>query len=143
MTRTVLAITADATLDVAQAMMRDARIHHLVVMKAGRVAGVLSSRDVDRVQATHYASRSMDDVWIVDESMSVPVVVGSPEMTVRDAANLLRGHSIGCLPIVDGKELVGIVTTSDLLELLASKPLPAEPIEPIENDIGDDIRINC
>jgi CBS domain-containing protein len=39
---------------------------------------------------------------------------------VRHAAELLRGLSIGCFPVVSGSALVGIVTTSDLLEILAS-----------------------
>jgi acetoin utilization protein AcuB len=54
--------------------------------------------------------------------MTSRVIVASPETTVGDAARLLRGYTIGCVPIVDGKELVGIVTTSDLLDLLAEKP---------------------
>jgi predicted transcriptional regulator len=40
-------------------------------------------------------------------------------MTVRQAATLMRGWSIGCLPVVDGQGLVGIVTVSDLLGLIA------------------------
>jgi acetoin utilization protein AcuB len=50
--------------------------------------------------------------------MSEPVVSGHPEMTLRQAANRMRGRSIGCLPVVEGDDLVGIVTTTDLLELL-------------------------
>ncbi len=50
--------------------------------------------------------------------MTEQVIVGNPEMTTKEAANLMRGHIIGCLPIVEGDELVGIVTISDLLELL-------------------------
>jgi len=47
-------------------------------------------------------------------------------MTLRQAANLLRGRTIGCLPVVEGGELVGILTTTDLLELIgrgAEKPV--------------------
>lgn len=121
MTRTVLAIPPNTTLDVAYGMMREARIHHLVVMKVGRVAGVLSLRDVERARAARPAID--DDPWSVEELMSARIVVGTPDMTVREAAGLLRGHSIGCLPVMDGKQLVGIVTTSDLLDLLANRPV--------------------
>jgi acetoin utilization protein AcuB len=123
MTRKVSSIGPDSTLEVAHEKMRTAGIHHLVVMKAGHVAGVLSERDVQRARASHYTSR--DDVWTVDDVMTARVVVGSPEMTAREAASLLRGYSIGCLPVMDGKELVGIVTTSDLLDLLAHTKVPA------------------
>jgi CBS-domain-containing membrane protein len=37
---------------------------------------------------------------------------------MKEAANLLRGRSIGCLPILEKRRLVGIVTTTDLLELV-------------------------
>jgi CBS domain-containing protein len=54
--------------------------------------------------------------------MTSRVIVASPDTTVGEAARLLRGYTIGCVPVVDGKDLVGIVTTSDLLDLLAEKP---------------------
>ena len=51
---------------------------------------------------------------------SIALDLKQPEAfaTVREAANLLRGRSIGCLPVFDGDQLAGIVTTSDLLELI-------------------------
>jgi CBS domain-containing protein len=39
-------------------------------------------------------------------------------MTIRQAANLLRGRTIGCLPVLEDGKLVGILTTTDLLELI-------------------------
>lgn len=120
MTKSVRAIGPAATLEDARALMRETGIHHLVVMKAGHVAGVLSSRDCDRARAANYPAG--DDRWTVEEMMTARVIVASPEMSVAEAAQLLRGYSIGCIPIVDGKQLVGIVTTSDLLDLLAEKP---------------------
>ena len=50
--------------------------------------------------------------------MTSPAVTASPRMTLRQAANLLRGRTIGCLPVVEGGKLVGILTTTDLLELI-------------------------
>ena len=46
-------------------------------------------------------------------------VVAHPDLEVRDAAALLHGCRIGCLPIVERGELIGIVTRSDLLSLLS------------------------
>ena len=48
--------------------------------------------------------------------MTAPAVSATSDMTVRKAANLLRGRSIGCLPVMEDGDLVGIVTTTDLLE---------------------------
>ena len=41
-------------------------------------------------------------------------------MSLKRAAELMRGNNIGCLPVVEGQQLVGIVTTADLLELIAT-----------------------
>jgi len=50
--------------------------------------------------------------------MTGDVAAATPQMTERQAANLLRGRSIGCLPVLDDGKLVGIVTITDLLEIL-------------------------
>ena len=52
------------------------------------------------------------------ELMTGRVVTVPPTTTVRQAANLMRGRSIGCLVVTAGTRIVGIVTVSDLLELL-------------------------
>lgn len=140
MTRTVASIEPDSTLEEAYERMRAAGIRHLVVMKAGRVAGVLSERDVHRARGAGYATG--DDVWTVEEVMSGHVVVAAPETTAREAATMLRGHSIGCLPVMEGKELVGIVTTADLLDLLAAAKLHGRlPAEPVEEELDEEARI--
>ena len=56
----------------------------------------------------------------VEELMSDKVVTANPTMPLEKAALLLKGRSIGCLPVVDGKELVGILTTTDLLQWIHS-----------------------
>jgi acetoin utilization protein AcuB len=85
------------------------RIHHLVVtLGAGRV-GVVSARDLESLAE----SRSFRTVG---EVMSAPAVTAEPHMTIRQAANLLRGRTIGCLPVLEDGKLIGILTTTDLLE---------------------------
>ncbi len=95
----------------ALARMRQMRIRHLVVVEGGKVVGVLSDRDVENLG-------SMGNVETVEDLMSGPVVTAPAKMTVRQAANLLRGRSIGCLPVFSDNRLVGIVTTTDLLDLI-------------------------
>lgn len=81
---------------------------------------MISDRDVGGVG-------SLRRVETVQDVMSRPVVTASPEMTVREAANLLRGRAIGCLPVMAGGKVVGIVTGTDLLELIGAgleRPAP-------------------
>ncbi|HYX20278.1 MAG TPA: CBS domain-containing protein [Thermoanaerobaculia bacterium] len=96
--------------DAAWERMREKRIRHLVVMEGRQVAGILSQRDI--------ASAEVRKNRAVADLMSAPAVTAEPRTTVREAANLLRGRTLGCLPVLANGKLKGIVTTTDLLELL-------------------------
>ena len=113
MTKGVQTIAPETAAVDAWELMRRKGIHHLVVMADSRVAGVLSERDAGgrRGAALRAGSR-------VRDLMSTAVVAVDPQTTVRRAANLMRGRTIGCVPVVEGRRLVGIVTASDLLQLL-------------------------
>jgi len=91
--------------------MRSARIRHLVVQDEKKVVGVISDRDVANLG-------SFRQIQTVEEVMSASVVTATPDTTLRQAANLLRGRAIGCLPVVERGKLAGIVTITDLLELV-------------------------
>jgi CBS domain-containing protein len=107
MTPRVQAVAPRASLSEAAALMREHRIHHLLVLEGRSMVGVLSSRDL--------LGRSEGDVA---SAMSVKVVSVAPNTTVRQAANLLRGRTLGCVPVLDGGRPVGMLTVSDLLELV-------------------------
>ncbi len=111
MTSRVLTVSAGESAEHAFALMRERRIHHLVVLRNQEVVGIASARDLE-------AAGTFRQVQVVEDVMTSPAVTAVPEMTLRQAANLLRGRSIGCLPVMDGGDLVGIVTTTDLLEAL-------------------------
>jgi acetoin utilization protein AcuB len=100
----------------ARSTMKRQGIHHMVVTSGRRIRGIVSTGDLTRV--------SSDEP--VERVMSAPVVTASPSTTVRQAANILRGRPVGCLPVVEADRLVGMVTISDLLELLgkgAERPI--------------------
>ena len=93
-------------------LMRRRRIHHLVVKSGSEVLGVLSARDAAGPGGAAVRARSS-----VADLMTTAVVTTGPDATVRRIANLMRGRTIGCLPITDRGRVVGIVTVSDLLAL--------------------------
>jgi acetoin utilization protein AcuB len=94
-------------------LMRRKRIHHLVVTAGSDIVGVLSERDTgSRIGARARVGHTVSDL------MTSPVVTVGRTDTIRVVANLMRGRTIGCVPVVDGGRLVGIVTVSDLLEVL-------------------------
>lgn len=88
-------------------------IHHLVVLREHMVVGIISERDLGSAHGT-----SMREGKTVGELMTHYAVTATPTTTVRQAANIMRGRAIGSLPVLDRGRLVGIVTVSDLLELL-------------------------
>ena len=113
MTKSVKTIAPTIAAEDAWNVMRLNRIHHLVVTKANRVVGVLSDRDAGgRRGAAVRENRTVADL------MTVPAVAVEPATTVRQAANVMRGRAIGCLVVVESGRAIGIVTVSDMLELV-------------------------
>jgi acetoin utilization protein AcuB len=123
MTKDVQTISPNSAAVDAWELMRRKAIHHLVVMADSRVAGVLSDRDAAGRNGAGVRAQSR-----VGDLMTTPVVTVDPQTTIRRTANLMRGRTIGCVPVMNGKRLVGIVTVSDLLELLGrGVERPAQP----------------
>jgi len=111
MKKSVESISPRESAEAAWARMRMRRIRHLVVIDAGEVVGVVSDRDLG-------GAGSLRRVETVGDVMTAPVVAGHPEMTLRQVANQMRGRTIGCLPVMEDQKLVGILPTTDLLELI-------------------------
>ena len=110
MSTNVQAINPTESLERAKLQMQLRGIHHLVVIDGLQVVGIVTSEALEKGIA--------EGVARVEDVMSRHAFTGTPGMTVRKAANLLRGRTLGALPVVDRQRLVGIVTVSDLLELL-------------------------
>jgi acetoin utilization protein AcuB len=123
MSTPVHTVPASETATTAWELMRLRDTRHLVVEDAGHhVVGVLSASDLGGKSGA-----SVRAAALVSDLMTEKVVVAHPETTVREAANMMRGHLVHCLPVVKGDKLMGIVTVIDLLELLgrgAERPTP-------------------
>ncbi len=113
MTTDVRTVSPTLSAEDAWELMRREQIHHLVVTDASQVVGVLSDRD-----AGGRSGSKVRNGRTVSELMSPHTVTVEGGETVRKAANLMRGRTIGCLPVMSRGRLVGIVTASDLLQLL-------------------------
>jgi CBS domain-containing protein len=89
-------------------------------MRNGAVEGIISERDLGGKRGLGARSEQP-----VSEVMEKHVLTGEPDMSIKRAANLMRGHVIGCLPVIEKGKLKGILTVSDLLDVLgrgAEKP---------------------
>ncbi|MBP6811890.1 MAG: CBS domain-containing protein [Saprospiraceae bacterium] len=93
------------------------RIRYMPVEDSkGELIGLISSRMLLR----HFARRNQLDekqAVMVKEIMILKPVTVTPETNIMEAMNKMRDHNIGCLPVVKGKDLVGIITEMDFLRI--------------------------
>jgi len=128
MSTPVYTIGADEPASAAWETMRFRQTRHLVVTGGAErhVVGVISASDLGGKHGDAVRVRRR-----VGELMTEKLVAVQPETTIREAANLMRGHSVNCLPVFNGRDrLKGIVTAVDLLELIGrgtEKPVSVAP----------------
>ena len=108
----VWSISPDATVFDAIQMMADKNIGALLVMSSDRLVGVLSERDYTRKVAIK--GRSSRETKVV-EILSSQVVSASARHTVEDCMRLMTEHRVRHLPILEGENVVGIVSIGDLV----------------------------
>jgi CBS domain-containing protein len=114
MSRRVHVAGPDLDAETAWRCMQQLQVRHLVVVDGQeQVIGLLSEHDL----GGRHGAQVRHDRSVRDLMTPEPLCL-DPEANVQQAAELLRGFSIGCFPVVSGTALVGIVTTSDLLECL-------------------------
>jgi CBS-domain-containing membrane protein len=126
MTSYVATLKRNDKLTLADDVMRLGRIRHLPVLDGdGEVAGILSQRDLFRgslARALGYgehAQKKVLDSLVVKEVMTTDVATTSPDVPLAEAARVMLERKIGCLPVLDGGKLVGIVTEADFVALVA------------------------
>jgi acetoin utilization protein AcuB len=105
------------SLEAAYALMLERHIRHLPVVDAGGVLGVVTDRDL-RLATSRLAKQPFPPGTVVSEVMSSPVQTAHPLDPIEGAARAMRELKIGCLPVLDGTHLVGIVTGIDILDAL-------------------------
>jgi CBS domain-containing protein len=124
MNRTLITVDTSTSLSRAQRMLDQHKIRHLFVMDGKRLVGIVTDRDLRKAApssksplTTREREEFMEELKVV-EVMSRTLITAAPTTTVREAAKVMVREKIGCLPVVDGHTLVGIVTETDLLEIL-------------------------
>jgi acetoin utilization protein AcuB len=120
MTRELVTVVSETTAAEALALCRMNRIRHLPVLEGRRLVGVISDRDLRAATPALgdlARAEALDRIRVADE-MARDVSTASPEDPIEDAAMAMYERKIGCLPVVDGEDLVGILTTSDVMRAL-------------------------
>ena len=126
MTETVLAVETFDSISIARQLMAKHRINQLPVLDNDIVVGIVTDRDLRDAYPTSMMidrGKAIDrfaDSVTVEEVMSHDVFTVRPDTPLKKAVGLLRRHRIGSLPVIKNRDLVGIITRSDILDFVLS-----------------------
>lgn len=127
MTRDVQSVRPDESLQVLRDLMYELNVRHIpVVNEEGDLAGLVSHRDLLRHALVEQPDETVPEVEEALERLTaadvmVPEVETiTADVDVREAAQIMFEHKYGCLPVVEGNHLVGIITEADFVRLIAS-----------------------
>lgn len=110
MTNNVDTCTAEATLQEVASKMKELDVGSIPVVDNNKLVGIITDRDI----VTRGIAEQLPLDSPISGILSSDAVTGSTDMSVEDAANLMSKHQIRRLPIVDGGEVVGIVSLGDI-----------------------------
>lgn len=116
MTRSPHSIGRDQPLETAHAMMRRYGIRHLPVLECGRLAGIVSTRDLYLVESVPGVDARFTRV---EEAMSQNTYCVRPDARVEEVAREMAEGKYGCAVVMVGDRVRGIFTTTDALRALA------------------------
>jgi len=128
MSRKLIAVAPDDTVEVAVQLLRRRGVRHLLVMKKDRLVGILSDRDIKRAMDPGRTKKKLMGIGglyfllepiLVHEIMTRDPVTVDPDLSAREAAQIMIAERFGALPVEDKGKTVGIVTETDLLRCFA------------------------
>ena len=113
----------DTLLDATMFFVRST-FRHLPVLRDRQLVGIITERDVKQYAPSVLSGISAEEYNSIMETTTISRVMTRTPLTVRpdqsvlEAAKLLYAKRLGCLPVVQDSELVGIITTTDMLKVL-------------------------
>lgn len=140
MTKGVLAVETFDSIAVARQLMAKHRVNQLPVVDNDNLVGIVTDRDIRDAYPTSLMidrTKEIDEFAekvTVETVMTHDVFIVQPSTPLMAAVELLRRHRIGSLPVIKNKELVGIITRSDILDFVlngrrkrAKRSAPSRP----------------
>lgn len=128
MTREVITLKTTDSLEYAEHLFKSEHIRHIPVVKNNIVVGMLSYTDLLRISfadAVDEDAGTVDSVvynmFTIEQVMAKNLVSVTSDTTIKSVAEMLAKREFHSIPIIDNTELVGIVTTTDLINFLLSQ----------------------
>lgn len=124
MTRQVVTVGPDESVSHAMHLMKERGIKHLPVVRGGEVIGVISDRDIKAFAPSKATSLDVYEInyllakAVVKDAMGAKLTTTTPDTPVEEAALVMLDGDIGCLPVLEGAVLVGIISDRDIFRSL-------------------------
>ncbi len=124
----IVTIGVGDRLSTVEDIMTLGRVRHMPVVQGGKLVGVVSERDLLRASLSNLTGFDFDErraflnAVEIARVMSAPPIVIAADAPVEEAALVMAEKRIGCLPVMDGEDLVGLLTETDLLRFFAGIP---------------------
>lgn len=121
MTKNIIAITRSDDLQRAEMLFKRHHIKHIPVVSGESVIGMLSYTDLLKISYAdvsddeHHVDTVVYNMFTIEQVMTKDIVTITSETTIKEAAEILAKREFHALPVVKDGDLVGIVTTTDLL----------------------------
>ena len=140
MSTNLITVPPSATLAEARTLMHENRIHHILVLDDDKLVGLVTLTNVlaatdsflrDDTSRIHANEIGIADMMVTD------VATVDVNASLRHAALFMEKHSIGCLPVLDGEELVGIITDTDFVAVAINLLEQLEETEPVVEDYDE------
>lgn len=127
MTKNVVKLNSTDHLSKAEALFKAHHIRHIPVMQDQKVVGMLSYTDLLKVSLADFGDNdecvefTVYNVFSLEQVMTKNVVTVFPYTPIKEVAEILSAHDFRALPVIYENELVGMVTTTDLIKYLLSQ----------------------
>src|SRR5215208_3750834 len=124
MSRPVISVTPDASINDVLAMFRKEHIRRAPVMKDAKLVGIVSERDLLNASPSPVTSLSIWEMNYliskvkVKDVMSKKVITVDQDAPIEEAARIMADKKIGGVPVVSSGKIVGIITETDLFKIL-------------------------
>ncbi len=115
MTKSVISVDAALTINETAKMMEDTKVGAVIVMEDNVPIGIVTDRDFSVKVAAH----AYQITEPVKQIMSSPLFSINSDESVRIAADLMHERKIRKLPVIDDGNVVGIITATDIVNLLS------------------------